>query len=229
MKRCSTVSRLEIWRNGLKAERPIYLLSPLSREGVRPLPMIRFESLAERIDFSGCDTLMFSSKQAVVTAEAIDPEWKKIPVVAIGPATRREVEALGGQVVFHPANYYGEDLAEDIARFFQDRHILYLRPETISFDSRAFLQKRGIVLQEQIIYKTSCRHYAPSEQPPDSSIIVFTSPSTIHCFLENFTWLASYTAVVIGHSTEAHLPEKCDFVVADTPLIDSCIEKAMNL
>ena len=164
-----------------------------------------------------------------MTADTIDPKWKTIPIIAIGPATRRQVEALGGKVVFHPKNFYGKALAEDIARFFHQRRILYLRPETISFDSKGFLQKSGIVLQEQIIYKTVCREYTSSEQPPESSVIIFTSPSTIHCFLENFVWLKSYTAVVIGHSTRTHLPAECDYVVADTPLIDACIEKAMTL
>jgi len=191
--------------------------------------MISFEQLAESIDFSACDTLMFTSKQAVVTAESIDPDWKKIPAVAIGPATKRQIERLGGRVIFQPENYYGKELAGNIANFFRDRHILYLRPEKISFDSKKYLNKSGIVLQEQIIYRTSCLSYAPSEQPPESSIIIFTSPSTIHCFLKNFTWLESYTAVVIGQSTKVHLPENSDFVVSDTPLIDACIEKASKL
>jgi len=149
--------------------------------------------------------------------------------VAIGPATKRQIERLGGRVIFQPENYYGKELAGDIANFFRDRHILYLRPEKISFDSKKYLNKSGIVLQEQIIYRTSCLSYAPSEQPPESSIIIFTSPSTIHCFLKNFTWLESYTAVVIGQSTKVHLPENSDFVVSDTPLIDACIEKASKL
>ena len=213
----------------VKAERPIYLLSPLPKKGAVSLPMISFEQLAESIDFSACDTLMFTSKQAVVTAESIDPDWKKIPAVAIGPATKRQIEHLGGRVIFQPENYYGKELAGNIANFFRDRHILYLRPEKISFDSKKYLNKSGIVLQEQIIYRTSCLSYAPSEQPPESSIIIFTSPSTIHCFLKNFTWLESYTAVVIGQSTKVHLPENSDFVVSDTPLIDACIEKASKL
>ena len=219
----------ESWRSELKVERPIYLLSPLPKEGVLSLPMIRFERVAEKIDFSTCDTLMFSSKQAVAMAEEIDPGWKSFPAVAIGPATKRAIEALGGEVIFSPRNYYGEELAGDIARFFRDRRILYLRPETISFDSRSFLQKRGIALQEQIIYRTSCREYSSQKQPPEASVIVFTSPSTIHCFLKNFNWLDSYTAVVIGESTRAHLPENANYAVADEPLIDSCIKKAKML
>jgi len=199
------------------------------KPGVFSLPMITFECTAKRIDFSICDTLMFTSKQAVVTAESIDPEWKKIPAIAVGPATKKQIEMLGGTVIFHPEDFYGEQLAEDIASFFQDRHILYLRPKKITFDSKGYLAKRGIVLQEQIIYETSCLHYAAAEQPPESSVIIFTSPSTIHCFLENFNWLSSYSAVVIGHSTRVHLPAGSDCTVADRPLIDACIEKALQL
>ncbi len=213
----------------MKAKRPIYLLSPQPKEGVFSLPMITFECTAKSIDFSTCDTLMFTSKQAVITAESIDPEWKTIPSIAVGPATKKQIEILGGNVIFHPENFYGEQLAEDIASFFQDRHILYLRPKKITFDSKGYLVKRGIVLEEQIIYETSCLHYTAEDQPPESSVIIFTSPSTIHCFLKNFNWLSSYSAVVIGQSTRVHLPAGSDCVVADQPLIDACIEKALQL
>lgn len=213
----------------MKTKRPVYLLSPQSKESVLSLPMITFECVAESIDFSSCDTLMFTSKQAVMTAESIDPEWKTIPAIAVGSATKKQIEMLGGNVIFHPENFYGEQLAEDIASFFQDRHILYLRPKKITFDSKGYLAKRGIALQEQIIYETSCLHYAAEDQPPESSVIIFTSPSTIHCFLKNFDWLSSYSAVVIGRSTRVHLPEGSDYAVADRPLIDACIEKALQL
>jgi uroporphyrinogen-III synthase len=172
---------------------------------------------------------MFTSKQAVVTAEAIDPDWKRVPCVAIGPATRKQIEVLGGRVIFQPENFYGKQLAKDIANFFRDRHILYLRPEKISFESKEYLQKSAIVLQEQIIYKTSCVDYSSEKQPPESSVIIFTSPSTIHCFLKNFTWLKSYTAVVIGQSTKEHLPAESHYVVAEEPMIQACIKKALTL
>ncbi|HHO65026.1 MAG TPA: uroporphyrinogen-III synthase, partial [Epsilonproteobacteria bacterium] len=67
--------------------RPVYLLSPIKREGTLSLPMIRFETVVNKIDFSECDTLMFTSKQAVKTADEIDPGWKHYPCIAIGGAT----------------------------------------------------------------------------------------------------------------------------------------------
>ena len=211
------------------AERPVYLLSPLSKEGTLSLPMISFAQVAESIDFGSCDTLMFTSKQAVVTADRIDPKWREIPSIAIGPATKKQIESLGGKVIFHPENFYGHKLAEDIARFFGERHILYLRPREVSFDSREYLASRGIQLREQILYETNCVEYPDSERPPEYAIIIFTSPSTIRCFLKNFKWLESYTAVVIGESTREHLPANCKYAVSDRPLISACIEKAISL
>jgi len=213
----------------LDITRPIYLLSPTPRKEIEHLPMITFAVTATELDLSACDTLMFSSKQAVRSAEQIDPRWKELPCIAIGGATKRQIETLGGRVIHYPKHFYADELAEDIAMLFADRKILYLRPRKISFDSKGFLATKGITLQEQIIYETACRTYEPEDAPVKDAIIIFTSPSSIHCFLENFKWQESYTAVVIGRATQAHLPEGADLVVADEPLIDACIEKAKEV
>ena len=191
--------------------------------------MISFETTAKQIDFQGCDTLMFTSKQAVVTAEEIDKRWRNYPSIAIGKATAGMIETLGGRLLYQPENFYGKTLSEDIAKTFRDRKILYLRPKEISFDAKSYLAKEGITLFEQIIYETKCVRYAPSQRPPKDAVIIFTSPSTIRCFLENFAWESSYTAVVIGQATLEHLPPGADYAVADRPLIDACIAKAREI
>ena len=191
--------------------------------------MISFVTMAETIDFQGCDTLMFTSKQAVATADAIDKRWREYPAIAIGGATAKQIERLGGRLLYHPENFYGKSLSEDIARVFRERKILYLRPKKVSFDSKSYLAKEGITLLEQVIYETRCVAYGTSARPPKDAIIIFTSPSTIACFLQNFAWDQGYTAVVIGHATVAHLPPSADYVVAQRPLIDACIAKAREI
>ena len=207
----------------------IYLLSPLKKEGVASLPMISFKLVADKIDFSSCNTLMFTSKQAVVSANSIDESWKNFPCIAIGGATKKKIEELGGRVIYHPKKFYGEVLAKDIEAFFSTKKILYLRPKVISFDSKAYLEKVGIDLQEQIIYETSCVNYAKEQKPKEGAIIIFTSPSTIKCFFKNFEWHSSYMAVLIGNATKEHLPKECQYVVADEPLIDFCVKKAKEI
>lgn len=209
--------------------REIYLLSPSIQEGVNALPIITFSMTARQIDFANYDTLIFTSKQAVVYADRIDKKWKEYPCIAVGPATAKQIRALGGEVIFEPKNFYGEVLAADIAVFFKERKLLYLRPKIVSFDSKSFLEQKEIVIGEQIIYETSCIKYSKEKTPQKEAIIIFTSPSSIACFLESFEWDPSYTAVVIGEATLKHLPVNADYAIADEPLIDSCIKKAKEL
>ena len=206
----------------------IYLLSPLKKEGTHALPMISFELLTDTINFSSCDLLMFTSKQAVLSANTIDGSWKNYPCLAIGKATKKQIESLGGEVIYAPKDFYGESLAKDIQKLFAHQKILYLRPKVVSFDSKAYLAEQGIDLAEQIIYETSCIDYQEKEKPKKGAVIIFTSPSTIRCFFKNFDWDKSYKAVLIGKATQKHLPKECDYVVADEPLIDACIRKAKS-
>ncbi len=213
----------------MRMTRPIYLTSPVAKHDTLSLPMIDFRLTAEIIDYQNCDTLMFTSKQAVVSADAIDPEWKKIPTIAIGKATAGQIEALGGRVLYHPKSFYGQALASDVLKQFRDHRVLYLRPQTVSFDSQGFLARAGYELAEQVIYETFCREHLAGYKPVEGAIIIFTSPSTIHCFLERFGWEESYTAVVIGRATLEHLPDGADYAVASTPLIEACIARARDI
>ena len=204
----------------------IYLLSPLVKEGTKHLPMIAFSLCDVDLEVAPYDYLMFTSKQAVVSAESLNPQWKSIPTLAIGKATAKQIEKLGGTVAYHPKSFYGASLGQDIIEKFSDKKILYIRPKEVSFDSKTFLAKAGMTLDEAVIYETHCITYTLKDRPKEGAIIIFTSPSTIHCFLKNFDWNESYTAIVIGEATKEHLPENTRVFVSDVPLISSCIEKA---
>lgn len=207
----------------------IYLLSPLKKEGTIALPMIRFSLIEEVLDLSACDVLMFTSKQAVKSAEAINPDWKELPSLAIGSATAKQIEELGGEVLYQPKSFYGKTLSQDIIEKFHDKKILYLRPNVVSFDSKTFLTSAGVHIEEQILYETSCINYTDDTKPVKNAIIIFTSPSTIQCFFKNFMWDVSYTAVVIGEATKAHLPDNVRYEVAEEATIDACVRKAKHL
>ncbi len=204
----------------------IYLLSPIPKEGCVHLPMISFTLIEQELALDVYDLLMFTSKQAVKSAEVLNKKWKERPCLAIGASTAEEIKRLGGKVLYQPNSFYGKSLGEDIIEKFSNKKILYLRPKNVSFDSKKFLAQAGIEVQEKIIYETTCIKYTKESAPEKNAIIIFTSPSTIHCFLENFEWDDSYTAVVIGEATREHLPADTQYEVADIPQIDACISKA---
>ena len=218
----------KIKKKMIKKVRPIYLCSPKRAKDTLPLPLIEFSLIKDKIDYQGCDTLMFTSKQAIYYTNELDKNWIKYPVIAIGSVTKEVAKSFGAKVIYQPANFYGEELAKDILKFFKDRKILYIRPKVVSFDSKSFLEKEGVWIKEEIIYKTSCVEYK-DKTLQKNAIIIFTSPSTIKCFFKNFKWDDSFIAVVIGKSTLKNLPSYVKAVVANTPTIDSCIEKAKSI
>ena len=206
----------------------IYLCSPKVFEGTTPLPMIEFKLIASKLDLSWCDTILFSSKQAVLFADELNKEWKNKNIVAVGPATKEMAIKLGASDVYYPKEYYGEVLAKDILKYFKDRKILYIRPKVVSFDSYKYLKKEGVDVKEAIIYETLCKSYKDIKLEKNSTII-FTSPSTIDCFFKNFEWNDSFKAVVIGKKTLNNLPNNINVAIADTQTIKSCIKKAKSL
>ncbi|HHH19444.1 MAG TPA: uroporphyrinogen-III synthase [Campylobacterales bacterium] len=198
--------------------------------------MIRFQTTVHEIDFGFADLLLFTSKQAVTVTDQISQKWKKFPCIAVGSATQERIEALGGKVLHVPEAFYGEALAKDLIHYFHDKKILYLRPKKTAFDIKGAINAeltvgspKQLLFFETVIYRTLCKNYTMQERPPENSVIIFTSPSTIKCFWNNFSWDESYTAVVIGTTTAKHLPKACKYVIAEQPLITSCIEKAKEI
>ena len=208
--------------------RKIYLCSPKQYEGAISLPMIEFKRVLNSIDLSRYDTLMFTSKQAIYFTEEINKSWRDKYILAVGAVTAKVAKELGAKEIYHPKEFYGETLANDIVKNFKDRKILYIRPKIISFDSKNFLKKYDINIEEKILYETLCVNYN-NKYLEKESIIIFTSPSTIECFFKNFEWDSSFRAVVIGKSTLSKLPNKINAYVANEATISSCIEKAIDI
>jgi uroporphyrinogen-III synthase len=204
----------------------IYLLSPHPHEGTIHLPMISFSLLSQTLELDAYDLLIFTSKQAVRSANDLNKNWKNIPCIAIGNATATEIESLGGTVYYKPKNFYTKTLSTDVKTKFKNKKLIYLRPKDVFFDLKGSLANNDVFIDEKMIYNTSCIAYKKHEKPPCNAIIIFTSPSTIKCFLRNFSWNHSYIAIVIGESTKKHLPLNARYEIADKPLIKECILKA---
>lgn len=206
----------------------IYLCSPKKVEGVSYLPMIRFKRVLEQIDLSRYDTLLFTSKQAVVFTNEICSNWRDKKILAVGEQTAKVCREFGAKDIYFPTEYYGSVLASDIVRSFANAKIVYLRPRVISFDSTTFMQSQGIDIEERILYETQCIEYEKDNLTKNATII-FTSPSTIQCFFKSFQWRESYKAVVIGKTTLKQLPKGICATVSPKATIAACIETAQNL
>jgi uroporphyrinogen-III synthase len=202
----------------------IYLLNNDKFEGVYNLPVIKIEFLSPKIELNGVDYLLFTSKNGVRAVDRLTDEWKKLDVIAIGKGTASEVEKRGGVVKYVATKSYGDELAKEIISNFQPATILFPRAKKIVSNIGTILRGANFNLIEKIVYQTTCNKI---EKVPEKGVFIFTSPSSVKCFLKQVQWKDSYKAVAIGKRSAEVFPY--EIVISDEQSIKKCIKIAKNL
>lgn len=207
----------------------IYLLSDKKVKWAKNLPIFGVEYLAFEQDFSEYDALIFTSKNAIYAVDAKGSEYKKVPAYVIAPQSAKVLKGLGGNLKFTGKQKHGDAFARELLEKLQNKKVLYLRGKSVVSDLVNILNAGGVVCDERVVYKTECTNNLHTKQPPKGSAIIFSSPSTIECFLKNMEWDESYIAIAIGNTTASYFPEYITPIVADTTSLDACVKKAIEL
>ncbi|MFA7083658.1 MAG: uroporphyrinogen-III synthase [Arcobacteraceae bacterium] len=211
----------------------IYLLNDMHVSGIKNIPLLGIRFLPRQIDILKYDALVFTSKNAVYALDSFNPKWKSVPCFVIAQKTANVLEQLGGNVAFIGNSGHGNDFASELIPVLKNKRVLYLRAKKVVSNLVSLLKEAHINVDEAIIYETACNKIKHLEVPKPGSVIIFSSPSTIECFFENFSWESSYKAVAIGQTTAQYLPTYVPYVVSKTTSIEDCIalakEEAMGL
>jgi uroporphyrinogen-III synthase len=207
----------------------IYLLSESVYEGAENLPIIKSHYKQNNLDLSAFDALIFSSKNAVMAIEEINSAWKNIPSYAIGVPTASLIESLGGHVAYISKSSYGDKFAKELIPLLRNKRVLFLRAKKISSDIENILTCSQIDLTSHVVYETTCSSDIPLHAIEKNSIIIFTSPSAVECFLKKYAWDNSFRAVCIGERTSGALPSHILPIVSETQTIEACISLAKTL
>lgn len=175
------------------------------------------------------NALVLTSKNAVSALEFSGLPWKDLPCYVIGQATADAVQKAGGLVEYISTEAYGDILAKDIAPMLENRVVALVRPQEVVSDVSGLLRSGGVSVDEFIGYETRCVPCEGVGKPSSGSVIIFTSPSTVECFLGCIAWDASWRAVCIGHKTVAALPPYIASYVAPAQSVDACVTMAHQL
>lgn len=205
----------------------IFLSNDVPFDGVENLPLLTVEYLKPSMDLSGINSLILTSKNAVRALEETGIAWKEKHIFAVGEATADRVRSSGGKV-YHTAKGYGEELARDIIRQFPFGNYLYCRGKEVAADIVGVLKRSNISVSEIVVYRTACNPDARAAIPK-KSIIIFTSPKTVCCFLERWEWDASWQAVAIGKTTQKALPKTIPARMPKSPSLDEAVALARSL
>lgn len=206
----------------------IYILSDKKVKWAKNLPMIEIKSIKQEIDFSSYDALIFTSKNAVYSIDKINKNWRAIPAYTIAPQTAKIIKHLKGNLKFVSKEKHGNEFALELIEKFRHQKVLYIRGSEVVSDMVNILNSNNIVCEELIIYETICKEYTNKIKIPKNSTIIFSSPSTIKCFLKNTTWDKSFKAISIGHTTAKYFPSYITPIIADTTSLEACVKKAIE-
>lgn len=206
----------------------IYLLNSDTYEGITTLQTIKINLLPKEINLDDFDALIFTSKNGVKAIDKLNKEWINKEIYSIGQGTSKEIKKHNANLVYTAKNSYGDSFAQEIKQKLKGKKVLFLRAKVVTSKLNQILLNEGIDLKEEIVYETVCADYSAKHSPQSDSIIIFTSPSTIKCFLKNFKWQESYRAICIGTVTAKSMPSNIRYDISEKQTIPSCIELAKS-
>ncbi len=205
----------------------IYLLSDLKFDGVENLEVFDIKYLDFDIDLSKYDALIFTSKNAVLSLNHFDKSWKDIPSYVISEKTAKAVEKLSGNLAFIGIKSHGDDFAHELIHKLRNKKVLYPKALKTVSNITSILKENSIFIDELAVYENTCKKVCKDLEK--NSIFIFTSPSCINCFFQNFTWDSTYKAIVIGHTTAKYMPKDIDFTISSKTSVEECVKLAFSL
>jgi uroporphyrinogen-III synthase len=207
----------------------IFVLSNKKVKDAQNLEVIKINHIDIDIDFDSYDTIIFSSKNSVYAINNLSDKWKEKDIYSIGKATTKAIESFDKKVLYQAKKSYGNDFAYEIIEKLKNKKVLYLRAKKVLSKLVDILKENNINIDQKVIYETVCNKFEQSKKPPKNSIIIFSSPSTIECFLSNFQWDDSYFAIVIGTVTAQYLPKNIKYQISSKQTIEDCVEIAKKI
>lgn len=206
----------------------IYLFATSKSEHAINIKSLDVRFLKPDINFSHYDYLIITSKQTVKALEQYNKEdFIGISALCVSLKTANSYKEFGGKIL-SIGDGYGDNLAKSIKEYPKETKWLYLRAELIASDFVQRSRDEGYSIEEEILYVSECSQEILDVRVNDDSTLIFTSPSSIECFLKNNTIHPDAKVIVIGTTTANSLPEGVEYIVSQNTSIESCIELALK-
>ena len=203
----------------------IYLFSISSHPDAISVNSLDITFFHPQINFSQYDYFILTSKQAVKALKQYEKqEYIAKKALCISKQTAQNYEDMGGEIL-ELGSGYGDDLKDIIKKYSKETKWLYLRAETIASDFASKLQEEKYQIQESIVYKSECSQAIRNVQVHKNAVFIFTSPSSVKCFLKTHKIEEDKEIIVIGKTTAKALPKQIKYKIAKEKTIQSCFEE----
>jgi len=205
--------------------KPIYLFSISSHPDAIHINSLDIGFFQPKIIFSNYDYLILTSKQASKALEQYEKEdYIEKKALCISTQTAKSYEGLGGKVL-ELGSGYGDDMKAIIKKYPKEIKWLYLRAESIASNFASELQEEKYNIEESVVYKSECSEVIQDVQVQKNTVLIFTSPSSVKCFLKTHQIEEDKEVIVIGKTTAKALPKQIKYKIAKEKTIQSCFEE----
>ncbi|WP_457746467.1 uroporphyrinogen-III synthase [Sulfurimonas sp.] len=203
--------------------KPIYLFSINSHPDAIHINSLDITFFKPEIDFSKYDALIITSKQASKALTQYDnADYLHLPALAVSRQSAQSYEKLGGKIL-EIGEGYGDNLVEKIKSYSKDKKWLYLRAETVASDFVDVCRQEGHKIDELVLYRSACSDAIGCVNVEDNAILIFTSPSSVKCYLKDHILSKEQLVIVIGKTTAKALPEDVEYILSTETTIESCM------
>lgn len=207
--------------------RPIYLISKTPYEGVIHIPILTITFFKPDIDFTLYQGIILTSKQSIIALEQYSSTWKKLPCICVSEGTA-EAARQAGALTLHVGDGYGRSIPALMTREKLSGKWLYVRPKVVASDWMKRVSSE-IAIDEATVYETTCNDESAGMQIDENGVLIFTSPSSIECFLKYYTVLPSHTIVAIGKTTSDAFNGGKEVAISPEPSIASAVQFARKI
>lgn len=207
----------------------IYLFSTNSHPDTIHINSLDTTFFKPEIDFSDYDYLIITSKQIAKALQQYEQaSYIDKPALCVSTQSAKSFEAIGGEVLY-TGEGYGDKLSRLIQTYSKEKKWLYLRAKEVASNFVDQAKDAGYKIDEAILYETFCAEAIRKSQPEDDAILIFTSPSSVQCFLKYNSLKITQKIIVIGKTTAKSLPKNLDYRISEETTIESCVKMAKKL
>lgn len=206
----------------------IYLFSISKHPDATSVNSLSIKLLKPQIDFSIYDYLIITSKQASKALTQYDKSlYLDKKALCVSKQSAISYENLGGKIL-DIGGGYGDNLVDKIKEFPKTKKWLYLRAKVVASDFVDICKKDGYDIDETIVYESDCSEDILNVEIEKDSILIFTSPSSLDCFLKTHQLNEYSKIIVIGKTTALSLPNGTKYTLSKETTINSCMIEAKS-
>ncbi len=201
----------------------IYLFSISSHPDTISINSLAISFLKPSIDFSKYDYLIITSKQTSEALKQYDKvDYVNKPALCVSVASAKSYRDLGANILAIGGGY-GDNLIDKIKEFPKESKWLYLRAKAVASNFVELCKNDGYDIDEKVLYMSKCSEDILNVNVENDATLIFTSPSSLNCFLKNNEIRETHEIIVIGTTTAKALPKDVKYKISTQTTIESCI------